>query len=55
MTNHVCRNRMPQRKRSATPIEGGEDRVALENMAATIKEQVTLTNRMRQHLEENGG
>ena len=39
MTNYVCRNRILLRWRSATPIEGGEGKDALENMAVAIRER----------------
>ena len=38
-----------------TPLKRGESRDTLENMATTIREHVTLTARMLQQLEENGG
>ena len=45
---------MLPRWRFVTPGEGGEDRNTLENMAATIRDQVTLTNRLLQRLDEYG-
>ena len=54
MTNYICRNSMSPRQRFVTPNEGGEDKNALENMVAAIKEHLMLTNRMLQWLGEYG-
>ena len=44
---------MSARRRAADPARETDGREALEDMIAAIREQVALTNRMLQHMENN--